>query len=188
MKINLTNKTAYRDDDLRTIVKEACKQAGVSPDAKRLRLVISPGKLHIRGRATVPPSRRQLLAGYMLLKIPPFKFWGPGRHGERARTEREWITEICRVALHEAMHLAGVRHRDMTEEQYHCRMPVPWADAIQLRAKEEPDVVPREERLASARADRLEHAQAMFAKAGTRRKRAITIEKKWKRRVALLSR
>jgi hypothetical protein len=47
--------------------------------------------------------------------------------------------------------------------------------------------VPREERAAAARANRLQHAQGMLAKAITRSKRAATIEKKWKRRVALLS-
>jgi len=121
------------------------------------------------------------------MRIPEFRLWGPGRHGERERTERAWITEVCQVALHEAMHLAGVRHKDMTEEQCYCSMPVPWAADLQLRIKETPVEVPREERVAAARADRLGHAQAMLAKAITRSKRAVTIEKKWKRRVALLS-
>lgn len=186
MKIKLTNKTAYRDDDLRRIMREACGHAGVA--AKMVVFRVHPGKLHIRGRATLARQRSSLIWGTCTMRIPPFNLWGPGRHGERERTEREWVTEVCQVALHEAMHLAGVRHRDMTEEQFHCQMAVPWAAELQLRTKEVSATVPREERLAAARGDRLEHAQAMLAKASTRSKRAETILKKWRRRVALLSR
>jgi hypothetical protein len=185
MKIKLTNKTSFRDDDLRKIMHEACARAGVA--AKWIVFRVNPGKLHIRGRATIANQRSSLIWGTCTMRIPKFEIWGPGRHGERERTERNWITEICQVALHEAMHLAGVRHKDMTEEQYYCRMPVPWAAEMQLRAKEVAPAVPREERMAAARGDRLEHAQAMLAKAQTRSKRAATIEKKWKRRVGVLS-
>lgn len=186
MKITLTNKTKYRDDDLRKIMREACAHAGVA--AKEVRFRIHPGKLHIRGRATLASRRSSLIWGTCTMSIPPFDLWGPGRHGERERTESKWVTEVCQVALHEAMHLAGVRHKDMTEEQLYCQMPVPWAADLQLRTKEEPVTVSREERTAAARADRLEHAQAMLAKAVTRSKRAKTIETKWKRRVGALSR
>jgi len=186
MKIQLINKTLYRDDDLRAIMREACARAGVA--AKKLVFRVHPGKLHIRGRATRAHERSSLIWGTCTMRIPPFHLWGPGRHGERERTEREWVTEICQVALHEAMHLAGARHHDMTDDQLYCCMPVPWATELQLRTKEPTAAVPREERMAAARADRLGHAQAMLAKAQTRSKRATTIEKKWKRRVALLSR
>ncbi len=187
MRIELHNKTQYRDDDLRAIMREACAKAGVA--AKRVVFRVNPGKLHIRGRATLPRNgRSSLIWGTCTMRIPRFEIWGPGRHGQRERTEQQLLIEVCQVALHEAMHLAGVRHHDMTEEQYHCRMPVPWSAQMQLRVKEARPEVPREERMAAARGDRLEHAQAMLAKAQTRLKRATTIEKKWSRRVKLLSR
>jgi len=185
MRIELHNKTRYRDDDLRAIMKFACAQAGVA--AKRVVFRVNPGKLHIRGRATRARTRSSLIWGMCTMRIPLFAAWGPGRHGERQRTEQELLIEVCQVSLHEAMHLAGVRHGDMTEEQYSCRMPVPWSDKMQLRIKEAPALVPCEESMAAARADHLEHAQAMLAKASTRLKRAYTIEKKWARRVRMLS-
>lgn len=187
MKIQLINKTQFRDDDLRAILREACKHAGVA--AKRVVFRACVGKLHIRGRATVAPNgRSSLIWGTCTMWIPKFEIWGPGRHGERERTERAWVNEVCQVMLHEAMHLAGVRHADMTDEQLMCKMPVPWSDRHQLRRKEQPDQTPLEERRAAARAGRLEHAREMLTKARTRLKRAATIEKKWKRRVGMLSR
>lgn len=187
MKIVLINKTQFRDDDLRAILREACKHAGVA--AKRVVFRACVGKLHIRGRATIAPSgRSSLYSGSCTMWIPKFEIWGPGRHGQRERTEREWVTEVCQVMLHEAMHLAGVRHADMTDEQRYCKMAVPWSDRHQLRRKEQPTETPREERMAAARAGRLEHARTMLAKARTRLKRASTIEKKWQRRVKTLSR
>jgi hypothetical protein len=185
VRIELHNKTQFRDDDLRAIMKTACAMAGVA--AKRVVFRVNPGKLHIRGWATRARERSSLIWGTCTMRIPRFEVWGPGRHGERQRTEQELLIEVCQVALHEAMHLAGVRHGDMTEEQYYCRMPVPWSDKMQLRIKGAPVLVPREERMAAALADRLEHAQAMLAKASTRLKRASTIEKKWARRVRMLS-
>lgn len=184
MKIDLKNKTRFRDDDLRAIMRIACEKAGVA--ARRVVFVVSYGKLHIRGRATIANQRSSLIWGTCTMRIPRFEIWGPGRHGERERNEVEWVREICQVALHEAMHLAGVRHRDMTEEQYYCRMPVPWSEGLQLRTVEEPAAIPREERTAAARADRVEHARRMLAKAETRLKRATTIAKKWRRRVSRL--
>ncbi len=185
MKIQIINKTTFRDDDLRAIMRVACKCAGVA--AKKVVFRVSPGKLHIRGRATLPRQRTALIWGTCTMRIPPFRLWGPGRHGEREHTEREWITEVCQVALHEAMHLAGVRHKDMTEEQHYCRMAVPWSAQMQLRTKEAPATVPREERMAADRSNRLEHAQSMLRKAETRAKRANTILKKWERRVKTAS-
>jgi hypothetical protein len=187
MKITLTNKTHYLSADLRAIVRKACDLAGVSKTAQIICTVL-PGKLHVRGRATVPRARSTLGCGKFRLSIPTYDQWEPGRHGERARTLLDHKIEVCQVALHEAMHLAGARHKDMTDEQRYCKMPVPWAEDLHLRAKGSPVPEQPEEHLAAARADRLEHAQAMLAKARTRTKRATTIEKKWKRRVATLGR
>ena len=185
MRIILTNKTRFRDDDLRDIMRAACSRAGVAAGTVKFRVDI--GKLHIRGRAYLPGSRKALRIGDVQMSIPRFEIWGHGRHGQRERTPEQLKIEVCQVALHEAMHLAGVRHVDMTEEQLVCKMPVPWADALQLRTKEEQQEEDPVAKKAAARADRLGHAQAMLAKAQTRSKRAETILKKWKRRVALLS-
>ena len=191
MKIKLTNKTQYRDDDLRAIVKAACAQVGVA--AKEVRLTVVPTRKHlsVSGRATLPRSRSSLIWGRMLLRVPhEEKILARRAEEQRCRSEvwclqKPLPTRVAQVALHEAMHLAGVQHRDMTEEQFDCTMAVPWADGLHLRFKEE---APAEERKVAAAASRLEHAQAMLTKAQTRAKRADTILKKWKRRVGALSR
>jgi len=177
MKILLTNKTQYRDDDLRTIMHAACKAAGVA--LKFLKLTVVSSRLGaVSGYAYFPRGPRGFTTTLSArLRVPTPDHLKP-----------DSVTRIAQVALHEAMHLAGARHKNMTEEQYYCRMPVPWATEMQLRIKEAPVAVPREERMAAARGDRLEHAQKMLAKAQTRLKRAVTIEKKWKRRVGTLSR
>lgn len=184
MKLKLVNKTRFRDEDLRAIMRAACTAAGVA--AREVIFRVNPGALHIRGRATLPSSRSNLFRGVCTMSIPRFEIWGPGRHGQRERTREQLVLEVCQVALHEAMHMAGAKHIDMTEEQYYCRMPVPWASGMVLREREEEPVVPVEERRAAARADRVEHARSMLRKAETRSKRANTILKKWKRRVATL--
>ncbi len=172
MKIKLTNKTQYRDDDLRSIVHGACDAAGARTKKLELTVVYSRGS-YVSGYASYP---RLNGSGRMRLRIPR-----PG-----CEILGGTVAQVC---VHEAMHLAGARHRDMTEEQRYCRMATLWSNGLQLRVKELKPMVKLEPKLqrAAARADRLGHAQAMLAKAQTRSKRAATIEKKWKRRVALLS-
>lgn len=177
MKIELTNKTKYRDDDIRAIMHGACKAAGVCLKVLKLTVVTSRSD-RVSGYAYFPRGPR----GHTTMLRAALRLPSP-QHLAANTVER-----VAKVAVHEAMHLAGARHKDMTEEQRYCRSPVPWAADLQLRIKEAPAAVPREERLAAARGDRLEHAQRMLAKAQTRLKRAATIEKKWKRRVGALSR
>jgi|SRR5882672_2010884 len=177
MKISLTNKTAYRDDDLRALVRGACDAAGVSLRILRL-TVVHAKRARVSGYAHYPQGKRSFTTvNTMRLRIPK-----PGV------ADIGLVARVAKVALHEAMHTNGARHADMTEEQRYCTMPVPWSESLLLRAKEAPAAPDPELRKAAARADRLEHAQAMLAKAQTRRKRAETIEKKWKRRVGALSR
>lgn len=175
MRIQLKNGTPYRDDDLRAIVREACKAAGVS--CKKLRFVVKlrrSGRLanFHGGRASCRPGRRaRWISAYLELILP--------------RPEFVSLKETALVALHEAMHLAGATHSSMTEEQLHCTGPLPaWAASLELRVQDQSP--PKGERLAAARADRLAHAEAMLARAVTRAKRAETIRKKWARRVTAM--
>lgn len=173
MKITLTNKTQYRAEDLRALVHGACDAAGAR--TKRLELtVVYSRSSYVTGYATYPRING---SGEMRIRTPP--------------PAKEIIGgSVAQVCVHEAMHLAGARHPDMTEEQRYCRMATLWADGLQLRVQE-PVQKPKpdpELRRAAARAGRLEHAQKMLAKATTRSRRAKTIEAKWKRRVGALSR
>jgi hypothetical protein len=89
--------------------------------------------------------------------------------------------EVARVMHHEALHGVGARHADMTELQYWARQPVPWAADLPLRVQEEKPVD-----RAAAFQDKLAHSRGMLRRAETRAKRADTILKKWRRRVAAL--
>lgn len=170
MRIIFKNRTQYRESDLRAIVLGACKAAGVG--AQALTVFVSPARgSHVSGWAFFPVHRTQP-TNSMKLRIP-----APGH---------TTVERVAQVALHEAMHLRGARHADMTEEQLRCCMPVPWADDLLLRVKEQPAPEERLVQQAAARADRLEHAKQMLAKAATRLKRANTIKTKWERRVRML--
>lgn len=178
MRINLNNVTCYRDSDLHVMLRAACERAGVDLNLLHVDVVHSRGR-HVSGWAQFPIGPR---AGWknqtrtMRLRIPK----------PPLVPDNDLKLQVAQVMLHEAMHLAGARHKDMTEEQYTCRMPVPWADDMVLLEKPLREPAPADK--AAARAGRLEHAQAMLSKAVTRRKRAMTIEKKWARRVKALSR
>lgn len=170
MRILLKNRTKYRDDDLRAIVHGACKAAGVGAQTLTV-FVSSARRAHVSGWAYFPTHRTQS-ANSMKLRIPA--------------PHQTTVEKVAQVALHEAMHLRGARHADMTEEQLHCTMAVPWASDLPLRLR---DAAPEDCGLkkAATRAERLSHAQKMLLKAVTRRKRAATIEAKWQRRVRMLS-
>jgi hypothetical protein len=180
MKIDLDNQTVFRDEDIRALVRKALVAVGYD---RTVRYPLRVEFVHSRsprtsGRAVVG-TNRSAHGLWMKLRVPKPSAW-------RADTWRE----VVAVTIHECMHLVGTRHRDMTDAQMFCTLPLPaWAKDLQpLRVAEAKPVTPREERVAAARAGRLEHAQEMLKKAETRLKRATTIETKWRRRVAALTR
>lgn len=180
MKIDLDNKTEFRDDDIRALVRKTLVAVGYD---RKVPLPLRVEFVHSRsprttGRAAIGDNRR-LHGLWMKLRVPKPRAW----------REDTW-REVVAVTIHECMHLVGTRHRDMTDAQMFCTLPLPaWARGLQpLRVAEVKAPPPREDRLAAARSDRLEHAQAMLRKAETRLKRADTIHAKWKRRVKALSR
>lgn len=96
--------------------------------------------------------------------------------------------QLAAVVTHELGHAKGFRHSDMRNvrygwvqgwKEYHG-----WAAAYTIAAKPEPVRPSIEDR----RAQRLAHAREMLQRAATRAKRALTIERRWKRRVNALCR
>lgn len=170
MRVIFKNRTQYREDDLRAIVIGACKAAGVGAQVLTV-FVSSARRGRVSGWAYFPAHRTQR-SNSMKIRIPA--------------VHETTVEKVAQVMLHEAMHLRGARHADMTEEQLRCCMPVPWATGLLLRLKDAPVVACAGKK--ASRAERLEHAQRMLARARTRLKRASTIESKWSRRVKLLSR
>ena len=161
MKIKLSNRSNVRDSDIRTLVKEACKQVGARVETLNLEVGKSG---HAHGRATCSGRRTLWIECNMWLWVGPD------------------LDSFKRVVIHEAMHLAGAKHNTMTPEQRWCTFELPeWAKALPLRDKEV--VVHEETKTAAFHTERLEHLRAMHSRAVTRLKRAQTIEKKWKRRL-----
>ena len=176
MKIEITrNASAFRTSDLRKLIRLACKAVGAKRD-KRFHIGASRRHNVISGRAYI---------------------------GTRGKVEYKpvWLTigkdctleEIARTIAHELMHSVGVSHRDMTPEQRKCTQPVPWAEGFELRRKKdlEPAKAQSEtpaERGARLVAKREAHARAMLKRAITRRKRAESVEKKWREKVCYYER
>lgn len=96
--------------------------------------------------------------------------------------------QLAHVIAHELGHAKGLRHAEMRNIRYGWaegwREYYAWAAEYVVAAKPEPATLIVEDR----RALRLEHAQRMLQRAMTRARRAATIEKKWKRRLAALCR
>ena len=178
MRIDLRNETEFRSDDVRRLVSAALRAVGFLPGARPPRFDVVPSRSsRVSGFAALGTDRR--FHGLRArLRLPPRRLW----------TDDTW-RDIVATTVHECMHLVGSEHRDMTEGQYRCTLPLPaWAADLQLRDAEPAPTVSREERVAAARGDRLEHARAMLKKAETRSKRAETIRKKWARRLRELER
>lgn len=179
MRIELKNETAFREDDLRALLRRCLKAVGYNTKSVHsLKFeVVSPHTRGVSGVATIGRSPRYP-AAWIKVRIPSRDRW----------SDDTW-RRIVAVTVHECQHLVGAQHKDMTEAQYECTLPLPaWAHGLHLRLKEAIPQPPREERKAAARAENLEHAQAMLKRATTRVKRATTIERKWQRRVKALSR
>jgi hypothetical protein len=181
LKLALENRTQYRGSDLRALISRAVLAAGwANPQRLLVVEVVYARGGFVTGRARIGESGKDPGA-WMRLRLPNYN------HGWILQYVGDTVErQVALVALHEAMHLVGARHKDMTPNQLHCTGPMPkWAEGLQLREQEAK--LP-EEREAAFRANRLEHAQAMLRKAETRAKRAETIRTKWRRRVAALER
>src|SRR5574341_2979 len=195
MRIKLENKTDYLDRDLLAFVHGALAAVGIKWRGIRVRgrngklcpLLVEVrytlkyrGECH--GRAAIGTNQR-FHGLWMMLALPkPPDGLAPSEHEPRCVKIK---TDFVGVLVHEAMHLAGVKHSAMTDEQRFCTLPLPeWAKEMPLRWAVE-DAAGK---LAAARAGRLEHARGMLRRAETRAKRAATIAKKWRRRLAALER
>ena len=96
--------------------------------------------------------------------------------------------QLAHVICHELGRAKGLRHTEMRNVRYGWadgwKEYYGWAAEYTIAAKQEPATPTIEDR----RAQRLAHAQRMLARAATRTKRAVTIEKRWTRRVVALCR
>lgn len=179
MKIKITNLTRWSTSDLRRLYAAALRQAGAKPGTvAQLTVAYRRGGFIVGGECYRGSHARP---GSARITLPRPK--ADAALVQSVRPGNQLRDEVARVMHHEALHGVGARHSDMTEEQRFASQPVPWAAELPLRLEEErvPD-------RAAALRDRLEHSRSMLRRAETRAKRAATILKKWRRRVALLER
>lgn len=178
--MRLENKSRFRDDDLRAFIA-ACLRSRDVPSTGLLVEVSAARSGGVSGVASIGRWRSAYAGGAQPSGTRVFvygrhmKLVLPGDEGQRDR--------IARVIDHEVAHLQGLDHKAMGERLYDCTQDVPWAEGLPLRLAEAPPV----DRVA-ANVARETHARAMLAKAETRLKRAETIAKKWRRRVAAYAR
>ena len=183
MKITIENKTSWSTNDLRAIARAALEAAGATNDPWRCTVYVHVSKRRaglVHGKAWI--GRRSNPQNWVLFLPRP----------ESVRLRTELLNVVCCVAHHEALHAVGARHEDMTEEQRYCRQTLPWASSLRLRTKAElrpskPELAP-EERREAAFEDKLTHVRSMHKRSLTRLKRALTFEKKWRRRLKMLER
>lgn len=186
MRIVLRNSTNFRDDDLRKLISRTLTHVGYNRKMGvdlRVQVSSSRGRALASGRASLGDRKFRQHGTWMKLVLPPRGLWD----------DDSW-RRIVAVTVHECMHLVGSDHKDMTEGQYYCTLPLPaWAEGLQLREVEVAPKPSRAERTAAARADSLKIAEARLADAerrakqyATQLKRSKTLATKWRRRVAVL--
>lgn len=176
MKIEVDNHTRWNTADLRALYRAALRQAGAKPRVRaHLTVKCRRGAPDVDGNCYYGTHSSP---GRACIFVP-----GPGKLTSAMLLGDSLRDEVARVMHHEALHGVGARHKDMTEEQYWARQPVPWAMRLKLRWTEEKTVD-----RAAAHTDKLAHSRGMLRRAETRAKRAATILKKWRRRVAALER
>lgn len=173
--LQVKNETTYDTIQIRSMLIGCLHSLGMRRCGV-VRITYSSTNTHA-GRAAIGDSAKR--HGYnMTLTLP--------RDPSRLNSET-----FARVMHHEAMHWMGARHEDMTKEQRYCEPswvpswfpPRSWKGETELRERER--VQPN---LVAVRAKRIEHVRKMVTKSERRMKLAITIAKKWKRRLAALER
>src|SRR5574341_1807302 len=134
MRIKLENKTDYLDRDLLAFVHGALAAVGIKWRGIRVRgrngklcpLLVEVrytrkyrGECH--GRAAIGTNQR-FHGLWMMLALPkPPDGLAPSEHEPRCVKIK---TDFVGVLVHEAMHLAGVKHSAMTDEQRFCTLPL----------------------------------------------------------------
>lgn len=169
--MKITNTTHWRTDHLRAILQPAAELELDPADRKRLvvRIVYSRQPGRVSGRARLGGRHvSRLVPLTVLLRIP--------RDSVDPR-------DFAWLACHEFAHSRGQRHRGMAAWyrwgwQNHQRYAFAEGRPIE---RPQPKPKPTWE---AVRLAKLAHAQAMLKAADTRLKRATTIHRKWKRRVA----
>lgn len=193
MRIQLKNRTDVRNEDLRDLFRRSLRAVGYCTKQRwPLEVRVTYGRYSgVSGRATIGRNRVQH-GLWVELRIPRPAKWTP-----------DTLREVVAVTVHECMHLVGSQHKDMTEAQRQCTLPLPaWAAGLQLRPKVKEPELPKPQRRAASHAARLQHVEKMLQLAERRAAnaernlanakrwvtRSQTVLKGWQRKKAALLR
>lgn len=192
--MKITNRTAWRTDDIRALLIGACRALGARTVGKVV--LVKYARTDVwQGRAGGHASlgrwvgalgeKRVLHEGTRMTLLLPRPVERPVPHAD-ADGFAPNLADIARTMLHEVMHWRGVQHRDMTPAQRHCTGPIPdWADGLDLRLAvvELAPAIPREVKIAQLVERREAHARAMLAKNEAKLDRARKLVAKWRAKV-----
>lgn len=186
--MKVVNKTHYETRDLGKIIRRACKAVGCKGKNLTVTVVYAQRHGYVTGRAQLGKViAGKLYEGYWMRLRLPF---------EPAKLR---LADLCWVAMHEAQHLIGIRHPDMTTAMRECHtQPLPkWAEGMEVRVKPQPvtEPVSPEERQNRAREAVQKAADKREARARTNldkwvkaEKHAAVMRKKWAKKVAYYDR
>lgn len=215
--MKVINKTRWRTDHLKAILQRAAEQEFDDPARrKRLRVTVTytrsggcSGEAYCHSnvstvrienpdrtvRVDIPcdsdDPRRRMCRTFPVDGQPRTEYFRPGGRKKIGEITGEKLTDLklqfASVACHEFAHNRGMKHRAMPNYYFwrsRWKEYVAWAAEMPLELKPERSKPTSEEK----RDGKLVNAQARWALAQTRLKRAATIEKKWRLRVRSLER
>lgn len=178
MKIKIDNRTHHDTAMLRALLRRCFVAVGI-PNKRR------PG---FPSRQIVVEVRRHLsdnpeyTSGRAVLGSSPI------RHGRWMKLGLPRVVsyrQLTWLMTHEALHLVGIEHKDMTRAQMNCTRTPDWALPEPCELVQERDKVAASKPAPEAK---LAHARERLAAAVTRERRAVTWRKKWERIVKIWDR
>jgi len=172
--MKITNQTHYQTRDLRKVLTRALKAVGCKGTHLTVTFVYAQRHGYVTGNA----SLGRLFSGKIL-------------EGRRMRLRLPFVEQtlrledLCWVAMHEAQHIIGIEHRDMTSAMRSThKQPLPaWAEGLEVRIKEVRPRKPRQQRLAEVVDLRAKRAQSNLDKWLKTEKHATVMRKKWAKKV-----
>jgi hypothetical protein len=182
MKIKIDNRTHHDTAMLRALLRRCFAAVGI-PNKRRHGAVAT-----LASREIVVEVRRHLSGNPEYTSGRAVLGRSPIRHGRWMKLGLPRVVsyrQLTWLMTHEALHLVGIEHKDMTRAQMNCTRTPEWA------LPEPCELVHEREKVAASKPApeaKLAHAREKLAQALTRERRATTFRKKWALKVKIWER
>jgi hypothetical protein len=187
VRVQLHNKTKYRDDDLIALYRAACRAEGFDPSYGVL--VVVNSRSRVSGRATVPGNWIKMCIPSIdtLMKVPWMKKLAEIAEVKLPLTAMPavMVKQLAKVLVHEIGHNMGLEHKEMIQ---HNKINVDWCEGMKLRVKPSAPKKSRKERMEEIVARREANARKKLEQYASRLERDKKLVAKWKRKVAYYER